>query len=66
MARKPAVRENYRQDAITLHRMIGAIELDTTSPDTWKERVKSLLSEAMGLMLQHGTMPAKAAAKKAG
>lgn len=65
MARKPAVRENYRQDAITIHRIIGAIELDPQAPDVWKEKVKALLSEAMRLMLEQ-SMPGSSKARKAG
>jgi len=56
MGRKSAIRDNYRADAIALHRILGAIEQDDSSPDTWKREVSGHLNEAMRLLLEHSSL----------
>lgn len=69
MGRKPAPRANYRQDAITIHRIAGAIEEDERSSPEWKTAVSEHLQAAIKLLLEHRfptAASARQAARKAG
>ena len=73
MGRRAEPRANYRKDAITLHRMLSAIEVDEVSGAEWKTSVYQHLEAAMKLMLEHkpalapvATQGSKPVARKAG
>lgn len=53
MGRDPAPRRHYRNDAITLNRIIGAIELDQTSDMDWKSKTLTALREGFRLLVTH-------------
>ncbi len=51
MGRTAKPRENYRQDAINVSRIIGALEVDATSDPHWVSEVTETLQKAMTLLL---------------
>lgn len=57
MGRDPAPRRHYRNDAITVNRIIGAIELDTWSDPAWKANALTKLREGFRALLDHKPAP---------
>ena len=51
MGRKPVIRENYRGDAITIHRIMLAIEQDPDANEAWRGQIVPLLRDAVTLLL---------------
>lgn len=66
MGRDPAKRDNYRGDAITLHRICRAVELDETCSPEWKAAVTESLNEAFRLLLLDHKEPLPVEFRKAG
>lgn len=62
MGRDFKERENYRNDAIVIHRIIGGVEKDKLNTPQWRAEVLAHLQAAMRLMLD----PAVSEVKKAG
>lgn len=61
MGRDPKKRDNYRGDAITLNRILRAIEKDDSCSPEWKAAVSAPLRQAWQLlMLDHTVNPADA------
>jgi hypothetical protein len=52
MGREPAKRENYRADALTVHRILRAIEIDDTCSPEWKTEATIHLKAAFNALLR--------------
>lgn len=53
MGRTPTIRTDYRKDAITVYRMIGALQKDTLSDPNWVSDLMGHLEAARKLMMDH-------------
>lgn len=53
MARPSTPRTNYRQEAMAVSRILGALEADTTSNREWLTEVTSHFMTALDLLLRH-------------
>ncbi len=54
MARAVKPRDSYTKDAITLRRMMEAVQVDPNASPDWKARVNGYLHQAMSAFLERG------------